>query len=161
MEKMRLNGSFVLEDAALTNAKFQNEIGELSLRGQGRPKDAKNAGAEVRSAIESDLAMASGVITFPNLKYTVPGAEIDVKGTYGVDGGTLNFRGTAKTEATVSQLVGGWEGVLLKPADRLFKKNGAGTEVLIHIDGTQEDPKFGIDLNRKGHTSPEIPGQQQ
>ena len=67
---------------------------------------------------------------------------------------TLNFKGTARTEATVSQMVGGWKGVLLKPADRLFKKNGAGTEVLIHIDGTQENPKFGIDLGRVGHTSP-------
>lgn len=161
IEKMRLNGSFELDNIALTNAKFQNEIGELSLRGQGRPKDAKNAGAEVRSTIESNLAMANGVITLPNLKYTVPGAEIDLKGTYSVDGGALNFNGTARTEATVSQLVGGWKGVLLKPADRLFKKNGAGTEVPIHIDGTQEDPKFGIDLNRIGHTSPEIPGQQQ
>jgi len=32
-------------------------------------------------------------------------------------------------EATVSKMVGGWKGLLLKPADRFFKKNGAGTEV--------------------------------
>ena len=28
--------------------------------------------------------MADAVITLPDLKYTVPGAEIDLKGTYGV-----------------------------------------------------------------------------
>ena len=58
-------------------------------------------------------------------------------------------------------MVGGWKGLLLKPADRLFKKNGAGTEVPIHINGTQEDPRFGVDLNRIGHTSPQMPGQRQ
>ncbi len=160
-ERLALNGSFVIEDAEFTNAKFQNDVGELSLRGQGRPKDAKSGGAEVRSSIGSDFKMAGGVITLPNVKYTVPGAEIDVKGTYRVEGGWLNFKGSARTLATVSQMVGGWKGVLLKPADRLFKKDGAGTEVLIYIRGTPEEPKFGIDLNGMKHSSPELPGQQQ
>jgi len=160
-DRLALNGSFVIEDAEFTNAKFQNDVRELSLRGQGRPKDAKSGGAEVRSSIGSDFKMAGGVITLPNAKYTVPGAEIDVKGTYRVDGGALNFKGIARTQATVSQMVGGWKGILLKPADRLFKKDGAGTEVSIYIHGTTEDPKFGIDLNGMKHSSPEMPGQQQ
>jgi hypothetical protein len=158
-EKMKLNGNFNLEDAAFTSVKIQNHVGELSLRGQGQPKEAKNAGADVRSAIESNFTLAGGVVTLPNLKYTVPGAEIDLAGKYGLEGGTLNFRGTARTNATVSQMVGGWKGMLLKPADRFFKTNRAGTEVPIHIDGTQEDPMFGVDFGRIGHTSPQIPGQ--
>jgi hypothetical protein len=158
-EKMRLNGSFILEDAAFTNAKIQNEVAELSRRGQGQPKETENAGAQVRSTIASDLTMAGGVVTLPNLKYTVPGAEIDLAGKYGLEGGTLNFKGTARTDATVSQMVGGWKGLLLKPADRLFKTNRAGTEVPIHIDGTEQNPGFGVDFGRIRHTSPQIPGQ--
>jgi hypothetical protein len=158
-EKIKLNGNFLLEDAAFTSAKIQNDVGQLSMRGQGQPQAAKNAGSDVRSAIESNFTMAGGVITLPNLKYTVLGAEIDLNGTYGVDGGTLNFKGTAQTQATVSQMVGGWKGMLLKPADRLFKKNGAGTEVPIHVDGTEQDPMFGVDFKKIGHTSPQIPGQ--
>ena len=158
-EKMKLNGSFNLEDAAFTSVKFQNHVGELSLRGQGQPKEAKNAGDQVRSAIESNFTMTGGVITLPNLKYTVPGAEIDLVGKYGLEGSTLSFKGTARTDATVSQMVGGWKGVLLKPADRLFKTDRAGTEVPIHIDGTEEDPMFGVDFGRIRHTSPQIPGQ--
>jgi hypothetical protein len=158
-EKMRLNGSFVLEDAAFTSTKIQNDVAELSLRGQGQPKEAKNAGSDVRSAIESSFTMAGGVIQLPNLKYTVPGAEIDLVGKYGLEGGTLNFKGTARTDATVSKMVGGWKGLLLKPADRIFKKDGAGALVPIHVDGTEHDPAFGIDFGRIGHTSPQIPGQ--
>jgi len=153
-EKMKLNGNFNLEDAAFTSTKIQNHVGELSLRGQGQPKEAKNGGADVRSAIESNFTMAAGVITLPNLKYNVPGAEIDLAGKYGLEGGTLNFKGTARTDATVSQMIGGWKGALLKPADRLFKTDRAGTEVPIHVDGTEQNPMFGVDFGRLRHTSP-------
>jgi hypothetical protein len=91
----------------------------------------------------------------------VPGAEIDLAGKYGIEGSTLNFTGTAKTQATVSQMVGGWKGALLKPADRFFKKDGAGTEVPIHVDGTRENPQFGVDIGGARHTHPALPGQPQ
>jgi hypothetical protein len=45
-------------------------------------------------------------------------------------------------------MVGGWKGVLLKPADRVLRKDGAGTEVPIHIEGTRKEPKFRIDFDR-------------
>ena len=92
--------------------------------------------------------MAGGVITLPTLTYTVPGVTIHLKGTYGMEGGELNFAGNAKTEASVSEMVGGWKGLLLKPADRLFKKDGAGLEASIQITGTREKPVVGIDLDR-------------
>ncbi len=160
-DRLKLDGSFSLEDAEFTSTKLQDWMGELSLRGQGRPKDAKTDAPDVRSAIQSDFTMGDGVVTLPDLKYTVPGAEIDMDGKYGVDGGTLDFLGTARTDATVSQMVGGWKGKLLTPANHFFKKDGAGTEVPIHVDGTREHPKFGVDLGRMKHTTPAVPGQPQ
>jgi hypothetical protein len=58
-------------------------------------------------------------------------------------------------------MVGGWKGILLKPADRFFKKDGAGTLVPIHIRGTRESPDFGVDLKRLKPTSPATPGVAQ
>jgi hypothetical protein len=160
-ERILLKGNFSLEDAAFTSAKIQDDIGQLSLRGQGDAKDARRgAGMEVRSALQGDFSMAGGVITLPDLKYMVPGAEIDMRGAYGVNESTLSFKGTAKTQATVSQLVGGWKGKLLTPVDRLFKKDGAGTELPIHIEGTTDNPKFGIDFDPMKKTSPEQPGNE-
>ncbi len=160
-ERLKLKGSFTLDDAQFTSVKIQNEVGQLSMRGQGLPKEARHGqGADVRSAMQSDFTMANAMIALPNLKYTVPGAEIDLKGTYGMHGGLLNFTGTAKTEATVSEMVGGWKGALLKPADRYFKKDGAGTELPIHVSGTRENPQFGVDLGRFKNTHPQIPGSQ-
>jgi hypothetical protein len=104
--------------------------------------------------------MAGGVISLPNLVYTVPGPTIDLKGTYGLDGGTLDFTGKAKMQATVSEMVGGWVGALLKPADRFFKKDGAGTEVPIRIQGTREQPKFGNDFGQRKNSGAAQPEEQ-
>jgi hypothetical protein len=157
-ERMRLNGSFVLDQAEFSSSKFQDGIAELSARGQGRPKEAKTGDpAQVRSRMEGDFQMTDGVVTLPGLTYTVPGATIQLKGTYGVEGGALDFAGTAKMEAALSEMVGGWKGMLLKPLDRHFRKDGAGTEVQIHITGTREQPEFGVDFGRMKGGSGEQP----
>jgi len=148
-ERLHLKGAFNLDRASFSSTKIQDGIRQLSLRGQGMPKEIKATDpASVHSAMQGDFQMAGGVITLPALTYSVPGATINLKGTYGVEGGALDFAGTTKLDATVSQMVGGVLGALLKPADRLFRKDGAGTEVPIHISGTREDPKFGIDFGR-------------
>ncbi len=161
-ERLQLKGSFAMDQVQFTSPKVQSRIGELSLRGQGRPEDLKTAdAATVQSHMHGDFQMAGGVITLPNLDYTVPGADIQLKGTYGVEDGVLNFAGTARMQATVSQMVGGWKGLLLKPADRFFKKEGAGAQIPIHIRGTRDNPDFGIDFDRMKSTSPQQPGQPQ
>ena len=158
-ERLQLAGNFSLDKALFTGAKIQDRVEELSLRGQGRQKDVKTIDpGSIDSTMRGDFQMAAGVITLSTLNYTVPGAVIQLKGAYGMEGGTLDFAGTAKLQATVSEIVGGWKGMLLKPADRFFKKNGAGTEVPIHIGGTREDPKFGVEFGKFKSTAPERPG---
>ena len=148
-QRLRLNGAFTLTEARFTSAKIQDRMMELSLRGQGRPEDVKKTDpVSVTTALQGDFQMADGVITLPALTCAMPGATINLKGTYGVEGGALNFAGTAKTEATASAMVGGWKGMLLKPVDRLFKKDGAGLEVPIHITGTREEPVFDLNLDQ-------------
>jgi hypothetical protein len=148
-ERLKLDGAFTLENARFLSDKIQGRIAQLSLRGQGRPEELKTVDpASILSAMHSPFQLSGGVITLPALDYTVPGATIQLKGTYGIDGGALNFDGTAKMEASVSKMLGGWKGMLLSPADRFFKKNGVGTELPIHVEGTREAPKFGLDFDR-------------
>ncbi len=160
-ERLKLEGTFALDNVQFTSAKIQDRIGDLSARGLGEPKDAKAGGADVRSTMQGNFQMESGVVKLPTLEYTVPGAVIDLKGSYTMDGGKLDFAGTAKMQATISAMVGGWKGLLLKPVDRYFQKNGAGTEVPIHINGTRENPQFGIDFGRMKGTSAQRPDETQ
>jgi len=158
-ERLTLDGRFSLVDALFTSGKIQERVAELSLRGQGRPDDRKSVDpASIRSQMQSGFKLTGGVITLPALEYTVPGAKIELKGIYKLEGGALNFAGTAKMDAPVSKVVGGWKGLLLTPADRYFKKDDAGTAVPIHIEGTRDAPSFGIDF---GRIKPEEkPGEQ-
>jgi hypothetical protein len=146
-ERLSLNGHFALDRIQFTSAKIQGRVEELSRRGLGRAKDQKPPdAAAAQSHMDGRFTLAGGLLTLPSLEYTVPGARIDLKGAYGLEGGTLDFAGTARLDATVSQMVGGWKGILLKPADRFFRKDGAGTMIPVHIQGTREQPVFGVEF---------------
>ena len=146
-ERIRLNGTFRLQDAQFNNRKMQQRIVELSLRGQGKPGQATLAQAvNVRATMEGDFTIAQAQVNLPHLVYIVPGAEIDLHGAYGIDGGSLAFRGTARLHASLSHVVGGWKGWLLTPIQPFFHKDGAGTAIKVHVYGTRRDPLFGVDF---------------
>lgn len=160
--RLKLDGHFQLDNVRFTSDKVQKRVEELSLRGQGHPQELRTASPDaiIRSHMEGTFHVAKGVVTLPDLQYEVPGAEVHLQGSYALDG-DLHMDGVARMQATVSKMVGGWKGLLLKPADRLFKKDGAGAEIPIKLRGTRKSPDFGIDIGRIGHTSPETPGQKQ
>jgi hypothetical protein len=149
-QRIRLDGAFQLNKARFTSDKIQGKIQQLSLRGQGKPEDLKSSDPTlVRSDMKGSFHMAHESVALPDLDYSVPGADIQLSGSYSLEG-ALNFTGTARMEATVSQMVGGWKGLLLKPADKFFNKDGAGTLVPITIKGTREAPEFSLDTSRMG-----------
>ena len=81
------------------------------------------------------------------LKFQIPGATVQLAGTYGLRTEALEFDGTLRMQATISQAAGGGaKSVLLKIVDPFFKKKGAGAVLPIRVRGTREDPKFGLDV---------------
>ncbi len=148
--RMHLKGRFTIRNGVFSNEKIQKDLEQLSLRGQGRPNDAKTAKIEglhsVQSQMQGDFDMAAAKMTFPGLDYSVPGAQIAVEGVYTLDGSQFDFHGTARLKAQLSQMVTGWRSLLLKPVDPFFSKHGAGTEIPFKVSGTRGDPKLGLDL---------------
>lgn len=156
--RMVLQGRYLLTDARFSSAKVQERLLELSTRAQGRPELGRTADPRsLLSQMQGHFAIANGVLALPGLDFNVPGADVALHGTYALDGGALHFSGAARTKATVSAMVGGWKGLLLKPADKLFERDGAGAVIPIHLAGTPSKPDFGIDLNRLKTTSPVNP----
>ncbi|HET6208216.1 MAG TPA: AsmA-like C-terminal region-containing protein [Terracidiphilus sp.] len=159
-QRLQAHGTFKLDQARFTDQKLQSHILDLSLRGLGRPGAIKTSDAgSISSSMEGAFHMAGAVITLPDLQYKVPGAAIQLEGKYPLEG-ALSFDGTARMQATVSQMIGGWKGLLLRPADRLFRGAGAGTVVPILIRGPHDAPEFSVDFERLKHTSPQTPGQK-
>ena len=92
--------------------------------------------------------MGGGMITFRNLTFEVPGANVQLNGTYALTDEKLDFYGTLRLKAKLSQMTTGVKSFLLKAVDPFFRK-GDVTELPIKITGTREHPSFGLDLHHK------------
>ena len=149
--KLSLAGTFHIGAAVFNNPRLQARMDGLSARAQGHPEQVKavsgNRRADVSSGIEASFTLEHGVMSVTDVRYTIPGATVLLNGVYSMDGRLFEFKGHVRTDATASQMVGGWKGMLLKPLDRLFEKKGAGVELPIQISGTEGDMQVGLALH--------------
>src|SRR5688572_17315667 len=146
LTRVRLEGSVRADRVTFTNDTLQGKIDELSRRGQGKPTDASID--EVVSQLSTKFALKNGEFTYQTLTFNVKGADVQLNGTHSLRSKTLNLAGEVKLNATVSQMVTGYKSWLLKPFDPLFKKNGAGTRLVIRVEGTQDQPKVGLEIGK-------------
>jgi hypothetical protein len=148
--RLELGGQFHIPNGSFTNEKIQNRIDSLSLRSRGQPGAAReNRDAPVTSDLQGTFALREGVLSFSFLHFQIPGTHADMAGQYSLDGNTFDFHGTLKLDAKLSQMMTGWKSILLKPVDPFFSKHGAGTEIPFKINGTRDEPHFGLDLFHK------------
>ena len=142
-EKLRLKGQFSVHDAKFLRSHIQDEIDKLSRKAQGQPKNEEID--EVVSNMSGAFQLENQRMTFSSLKFGVPGAHIQLAGDYNLGNDTLDFHGTMRLRATVSQTMTGWKHWVLKPVDPFFEKNGAGTFLHIKVEGNAHHPDFGLD----------------
>jgi AsmA-like C-terminal region len=142
-QKLVLDGTFDLQDAKFLKSTIQDQIDQLSRRGQGQPKNQEID--QVVSRMAGSFHLENQLMTFRSLAFQVPGAAVSVTGTYDMASNTLDFHGALKLNARLSDTLTGWKRWLLKPADPFFAKNGAGTYLKIKIAGDAQHPHFGLD----------------
>jgi AsmA-like protein len=149
-DRLKLAGNFEVSEAHFTNDKIQSKVDALSMRTQGKPKLAHDSIADI---VPSDLTgafnLSDGLISFSQLQFQIPGTQVNLTGTYSLDGEQFDFHGKARMDAKLSQMVTGWKSILLKPVDPFFSKHGAGTEIPIAITGTKSEPRFGVEFGHK------------
>ena len=149
-QKLGLAGHLTIQNVELSNAGWQDRVDGLSLRAQGKPKEAKAAGSDRQANVASQMAvtfsLGNALMTVDSLQYQIPGAQVNLDGVYSLDGNVFEFKGHVRTDAMASQMVTGWKSALLKPFDPLFRRGGAGLELPIAISGTKGDVKFGLAL---------------
>ncbi len=148
IEKLALDGQFVVSDASFKNAVVQDKVDELSRRARGEKKISESGG-EVVSDLQGRFTLKNSVMTFSKLSFGVPGALIRLSGTYGLSDETMDFHGTLRMQAKLSQTMTGFKSLLLKAVDPFFSKDGAGAVLPIKITGTRQNPSFGLELRRK------------
>jgi hypothetical protein len=142
-DKLRLDGHFDVTEGHFLRSTIQDQIDSLSRRAQGQPKNEEID--EVISRMTGGFKLDDHVITFRDLTFGVPGADVQLDGNYDLHADNLEFHGALKLQAKVSQMVTGWKRWLLKPVDPFLSKNGAGTYLKIKITGNSKAPQFGLD----------------
>jgi len=146
-QKLLLDGRFKLTNARFLKSSIQKQIDTLSRRGQGKPEAGEIV--EVPSGMAGSFKLANQVITFSSLSFDVPGAAVDLAGSYNLKRDIVDFHGTLKLQAKVSQTMTGWKRWVLKPVDPFFSKEGAGTLLHIQVTGNSKHPEFGRDRGDK------------
>ena len=142
-EKLRLDGSFEITDGKFLKSTVQDQIDTMSRRAQGQPNNKEID--EVVSAMGGTFVLDDQVMTFSSVSFSVPGSGVDLKGTYDLGNDVLDFHGTLRLDAKISQTMSGWKRWLLKPIDPFFSKDGSGTLLKIQVVGSKDQPKFGRD----------------
>lgn len=141
--RINASGTVRLMGARFTDPEMIAKLADLSKRGLGK----KEAAADVAADFNGAFALNKGVMTLSKTEVQVPGALIQVAGTYVLGSEEVDFIGQALLEASLSKAVGGFKSIFLKPLNPLFRKNGSGAVVPIRITGTRPAPVFGV---RKG-----------
>lgn len=147
MDRLELSGNFDVTSARFTSREVQVKLSDLSERARGLDPDEH--AETVASNFRAQFRLAKSVLSLRDAAFAVPGAVVQAGGTYNLASEALQFDGTVRMQATVSQAVGGGvKSVLLKVVDPLFRRGGAGAVIPVKIQGTRNDPKIGLDFGR-------------
>lgn len=146
IEKLHLDGTFKVASGRFAKGSIQAKMNELSQKARGEGNSGDPA-EQVVSNFTGRFVMKGGAIRFSSLTFAVPGAKVDLTGTYALRSEALDFRGTVRLDAKLSELTTGVKSFLLKAVDPLVRRKDV-TVIPITIKGTARKPDFGLDIKR-------------
>jgi hypothetical protein len=147
LDKMILDGQIGIDDARWSSPEVRKALESFSRRAEGKPADDE-AGSAV-SDLRGNFHLEKGIVHFSSLRFGIPGAAIDLAGTYQILGGQIDLEGHLRLQAKLSETVTGKKSFFLKALDPFFEKNGAGAVLPISIRGTREEPTIGVTIFHK------------
>lgn len=149
IEKIELDGAFELAQARFTNLDVQKRINALSSRAQGDTGgDGESEGESVVSNLRGRFVMRGAAIRFSNLTFAIPGAQVELAGSYDLQSEVINFAGQLLLDATLAEMTTGIKSVGARIVQPFFRRPGGGSRLPIKITGTRSKPAFGLDVRR-------------
>jgi hypothetical protein len=151
LNEVSLQGDFEIAEGRFESQPRQESVDELSEKARGK-KIPKSDGQEnkspedVISHVNGHADLRNGVATFPELSFNIPGADARMHGTYNLLNEKLDFHGTVKMDAKFSKSTSGIKSLFAKVLDPFLDKKH-GSVVPVVVDGTYQNPHFGLDLS--------------
>ncbi len=161
-DRLNLDGSFELASVHFTSGATQQKIDNMSKRSEGKPREIVDPQDPIRTddvatQMKGDFRLGNGILTLSGLDFAIPGADVHLAGTYGLDQESLDLYGRLRMQAKLSQTTTGVKSFFLRLADPLFSKHGAGTVLPIKITGSVQHPHYGLDLRRRSEDASDRP----
>jgi hypothetical protein len=141
-DRLRIDGTFGLAQTKFTDGEIERKLTELSRRGQGKGEDEPMS--RVMTNLKGSFHLADRQLRLTDFTFQVPGATVQLAGTYALSSETMDFEGQLRMKAPLSNVIGGFKSIFVKPFDWMFKREGVGSVIPIRITGTKEQPKFGV-----------------
>jgi hypothetical protein len=149
VDRLRLDGRFNLAEARFANVDVQKRLTALSLKARGKEEgDPGTESASVVSRLRGKFALRHAVLEFEELTFAVPGATVQLEGTYTLHDEQLNFHGDLMVDASLADMTSGFKALLARLAQPFFRRKGGGTQLPIKITGPRSKPEFGLDVGR-------------
>jgi hypothetical protein len=146
IERMQLDGEFALRQARFTNFNVQKQVNTLSKRARGDEGD--EAAESVVSDMTGAFTMRDGAIRFSALAFSVPGARVELAGSYGLKSEVMNFRGHLLMDASLADTTSGLKAIAARLVQPFFRREGGGSRIPIRVSGSRAKPSFGLDVRR-------------
>jgi hypothetical protein len=146
VRRLRLDGEFALDRARFTSLNVQKRIETLSKKGRG--DDGPDGGESVVSHLRGRFRLRNAALTFSNLTFAVPGAVVQLAGTYHLEHEVLDFKGDLLLDASLRETTSGFKAFIGTIVQPLFRRKGGGSKIPIRIGGTPARPEFGLDVKR-------------
>jgi hypothetical protein len=140
LKKIRLRGDFGVDAAHFTSPKTQESMNKLSTSAKGHP-DAEDP-TRVMSGLRGHIDVKNGVADFTHLFFEVPGAAVNMHGTYGLITERVDLHGTMRMQAKPSQATTGIKSFLMKVLDPFTNKDRGRVPIPVSITGTYDHPQY-------------------
>lgn len=138
LERLRLDGRFNIPNEHLTNPSAERSLTAFSerVRLPHSPAAPDSSGApDVISQLHGEVQVRNGIAYAHKLNFQVPGAAVNLNGTFNFHNRSAHLRGDLHMQSDVSHLATGFKSMLLKPFAPFFKKGNTAAVFPIAITG--------------------------
>jgi hypothetical protein len=140
LQRLQMDGVFDIPAERVTDRVKEQRLSAFSERAQGKENTFASGGdatvPEVLSSLNGRAKIRNGVVSTDGLICQMPGATVNVGGTFNLYDGTVQMAGNLRMQSDISHVTTGFKSVLLKPLSPFFKKDNAGAVIPIAITGS-------------------------
>jgi hypothetical protein len=148
IRRLHLDGRFTIRRARFARTDIQKTLARVSRFTGGTPVGGEE-GSSVAANMTGRFTLDGGTLRFQSVAFEVPGTAVRLTGSYGLEDGMLDMRGTVRVARSVANAaparVAGWIEALGRIDERL-KMDTTGTTIPITIKGPREKPAFRVDV---------------